>query len=106
VIPVVSKVLILFAMPKFVSAQAVQPPHSTGVSVSGDCSECKRFSANYAEATKSYLTILTTIQLAYRENNAALVPEMETLKLAAQEKRGVARLELRRHEATHQTKAA
>jgi hypothetical protein len=67
----------------------------------GDCTECKRLSANYSEATKSYFAILATIQLALNANNLRLISELEAPKLAAQKKRGAARLELRRHEATH-----
>ena len=66
-----------------------------------NCPECKRLSENLAEATKSYLAILTTIQLAHNEDNPALVSELETLKRETQEKRGIARQELRWHEATH-----
>jgi hypothetical protein len=68
--------------------------------MNADCPECKRLSVNYTAATKSYLAILTTIQLAQNEN-PVLVSKLETLKLAAHEKRGIARLELRQHEATH-----
>jgi hypothetical protein len=71
----------------------------------GDCTECKRLSANYSEATKSYFAILVTIQLALNANNLALISKLEAPKLAAQEKKGVARLELKRHEATHHPKA-
>ena len=66
-----------------------------------NCSVCKRLSENLSEATKSYLEILTTIQLAHNENNRALVLELETLKQEKQEKRGLARRELRWHEASH-----
>ena len=66
-----------------------------------DCPVCKYLSENLSEATKTYLAILTTIQLAYNENNPTRVPELETRKREAQEKRGIARQELRWHEATH-----
>jgi predicted DsbA family dithiol-disulfide isomerase len=67
----------------------------------GNCPECKSLSANLSEATKSYFAILAAIQLAIDANNTALVSELEAPKLAAQEKRGKARHELRQHEATH-----
>ena len=70
----------------------------------GDCPECERLSANLSEATKTYFGILAAIQLALDAQNSALISELEAPKLAAQEKRGKARMELRRHEATH-TKA-
>ena len=66
-----------------------------------DCPDCQRLSANYAEATKSFLAILITLQIARNENNTALVSELETLKRTAEEKRGLDRRELRRHKATH-----
>jgi hypothetical protein len=69
--------------------------------MNGNCPVCKRLSANLSEATKSYLAILTTIQLAHNENNPALVSELQTIKRETQEKRGIARQELRWHEATH-----
>jgi hypothetical protein len=69
--------------------------------MNGDCLECERLSANYAEATKNYFAILATIQLALNANNLALISKLEAPKLAAQEKRGKARLELKRHEASH-----
>ena len=67
----------------------------------GDCPECERLSANLSEATRSYFAVLATIQLALDAENPALISELEAPKLAALEKRGNARLELRRHEATH-----
>jgi hypothetical protein len=69
--------------------------------MNSNCSICKRLSANLSEATKSYLALLTTIQLAHNDNNSTLVSELETLKREAQEKRGTARQQLRWHEATH-----
>ena len=72
--------------------------------MNGNCPICERLSANLSEATKSYLAILTTIQLAHNEDNPALVSELETIKQETQEKRAIARQALRWHEATH-TKA-
>jgi predicted DsbA family dithiol-disulfide isomerase len=69
------------------------------------CPECDRLSANLSEATKTYFAVLAAIQLAIDANNPVLISELEAPKLAAQEKRGKARMELRRHEATH-TKAS
>ena len=66
------------------------------------CPECKVLSVNFSEATKAYFVILEKGQLAQTENNLALVSSIEPLKLAAMEKRGKARQELRLHEATHQ----
>jgi hypothetical protein len=71
-----------------------------------DCLECERLSANFSEATKSYFAILAAIQLALDAQNTALISELEAPKLVAQEKRGNARLELRRHEATHPKRAS
>ena len=67
----------------------------------GDCVECKCLSENFAEATKTYFELLLRSQLARNANNPALLSEMEALMLAAAEKRGIARWELRQHEATH-----
>ena len=67
----------------------------------GDCPECNRLSANLSEASKAYFVILEKSQLAQSENNLTLVSTLETLKLAAVEKRGKARQELRQHEASH-----
>jgi hypothetical protein len=69
--------------------------------MNGDCPVCGRLSANLSEATKSYLAILTTIQMALNDNNPSLVSELETIKREKQEKRGIARQELRWHEASH-----
>jgi hypothetical protein len=69
--------------------------------MSGDCPECERLSANLSEASKAYFLILAKGQLARRENNSALMSTLESLELAATERRGKARQELRRHEATH-----
>jgi hypothetical protein len=67
----------------------------------GDCVECKLLSEKFAEATKSYFELLLKSQLARNANNPALLSEMEALMLAAAEKRGTARWELRQHEAAH-----
>jgi hypothetical protein len=67
----------------------------------GDCLECNILSANLAEAAKAYFVMLEKRQLAQRENNLAVISSLEALTLAAAEKRGKARQELRRHEATH-----
>ena len=70
--------------------------------MNANCPVCKLLSANLSEATKAYLAIITTIQLAQKDNNnPALVSELETIKRETQEKRGIARQELRWHEATH-----
>jgi len=66
-----------------------------------DCPECNLLSANLSEATKAYFVILEKRQLAQRDNDLALVSSFETLMLAAVEKRGKARQDLRRHETTH-----
>ena len=65
----------------------------------GDCVECKRLSTKLAEATKVHFSILAKMQLAQGENNTAPLSELESLKVEAAEKRGIARMELRRHEA-------
>jgi len=67
----------------------------------GDCPECKRLSENLSEATKAYFAILEKSQLAKSGNDPALVSALESVKLAATERRAKARLELRYHEATH-----
>ncbi len=67
----------------------------------GDCPECKRLSENFAEAAKTYFEILAKSRLAQIENNSLLVSALESLKLAATERRAIGRFELRRHEATH-----
>jgi hypothetical protein len=66
-----------------------------------DCRECNVLSANLAEAAKAYFVILEKRQLAQGENNLAMISSLEALMLAAAEKRGKARQELRQHEATH-----
>ena len=71
----------------------------------GECPECKRLSENLSEATKAYFAILGKSQLAKSGNDPALVSALESLKLPAMEQRGKARLELRQHEATHNSKA-
>jgi hypothetical protein len=80
---------------------SVHSQHSIGASMYGDCPECNRLSANLSEASKAYFVILEKSQLAQSENNLTLVSTLETLKLAAVEKRGKARQELRQHEASH-----
>ena len=67
----------------------------------GDCPECARLSANLAEATKAYFVILEKGQLAQIEKDLALVSALEALKLAATDRRGKARQDLRRHQGTH-----
>ena len=66
-----------------------------------DCPECERLSASLSEVSKAYFLILEKGQLAQSENNAALVSALETPKLAAIEKRGLARMEFRSHEAIY-----
>jgi|HubBroStandDraft_4_1064222.scaffolds.fasta_scaffold1380794_1 hypothetical protein len=65
-----------------------------------DCPDCKSLSEILSEATKNYFSALEKSQLA-KSDNPALVSELETLKLAAAEKRQRARQELRQHEMTH-----
>jgi hypothetical protein len=72
----------------------------------GDCLECKRLSENFSEAAKAYFAILAKSRLAQIENNSVLVSELESLKMAATERRGKARLELRHHKASHQDEGA
>jgi hypothetical protein len=67
----------------------------------GDCVECKLLSERFAEATKNYFEFLLKSQLARNANNPVLLSELEALMVAASEKRGIARWELRQHEATH-----
>jgi hypothetical protein len=67
----------------------------------GDCIACKLLSEKFSEATKTYFEVLLKSQLARNANNPALLSEFEALTLAAAEKRGSARWELRQHEATH-----
>ena len=67
----------------------------------GECPECKRLSENLSEATKAYFASLEKANSPTVAMIRLLVSALETLKLAAVEKRGKARLELRRHEATH-----
>jgi hypothetical protein len=69
------------------------------------CPECERLTAKYAEATKSYFEFLLKSQLARNANNPVLLSKLEALKLTAYEERGIARLELRQHEATQHPKA-
>jgi len=52
------------------------------------CPECNLLSANLSEATKAYFVILERRQLAKRDNDLALVSSLDTLMLAAVEKRG------------------
>ena len=67
-----------------------------------DCMTCKLLSDEFTEATKAHFSILGKSQLAQTEHNSALFNELESLKLAAAERRSKARLELRQHEASHQ----
>jgi hypothetical protein len=67
----------------------------------GDCVDCKLLSEKFSEATKTYFELLLKSQLARNANNPVLLSELEALMLAAAEKRGIARSEVRQHEATH-----
>jgi hypothetical protein len=67
----------------------------------GDCIKCKLLSEKFSEATKTYFELLLKSQLARNANNPVLLSESEALMVAAAEKRGIARWELRQHEATH-----
>jgi hypothetical protein len=57
--------------------------------------------AELSQATAGHFAILSKSQMSQLEHNTELIKELEAPKLAAQEKRGKARLELSRHEATH-----
>jgi hypothetical protein len=70
------------------------------------CPTCKHLWDEFSEATNAHFSVLAKSQLAQIEHNSALIKELEPLKLAASEKRGKARLELRRHEASHQDDGA
>jgi hypothetical protein len=66
-----------------------------------DCPTCKSLWDELSQATQGYFAILSKSQLAQLEHNTELIKELEAPKLAAQERRGKARRELRQHEANH-----
>jgi hypothetical protein len=66
-----------------------------------NCPTCKLLFDEFSESTRAHFAILSKRQKAQIEHNSPLIEELEPLKLAAQERRGKARQELRRHEATH-----
>ena len=66
-----------------------------------NCPTCKLLFDELSESTKAHFAILSKSQIAQIEHNGPLIEELEPLKLAAQERRGKARRELRQHETTH-----
>ena len=70
------------------------------------CPECNILSENLSKASKDYFAILEKRQLAQSENNSAGLSLLESLTVAAAEKRGKARQRLRQHQATHPMRKA
>jgi hypothetical protein len=66
-----------------------------------NCPTCKLLFDELSESTKAHFSILSKSQIAQIEHNSVSIKELESLKLAAQERRAKARRELRQHEATH-----
>ena len=71
-----------------------------------DCSTCKFLWDELAEATKADVAILGKYRLAQIVQNSALLTEMESLTLAATQRRSKARIAFKDHEASHQNEGA
>ena len=70
--------------------------------MSVDCPTCKDLWDEFSEAVKSHVAILSKFRLAQLvEHDSARLTALESLNVAAAERRDKARMAYKEHEATH-----
>ena len=65
------------------------------------CADCERFWQEYEDAVSSYLSLVTELQRAIEQEDAATLTRLEPLLAAASVRRKSAQQAVKKHEAKH-----